>query len=497
MERPPMGGRRARTWPARIPSPRSNSHGGTSRRKTGPRRSQASRRARRPVREGPRAHRPDSPSRRTLGPLRHHRRDRRFSIASADGPRLLPLLSRLLPRSARRRAPQSPWSGPGSAARRNRSRTGSGVGRREPGYRDPERGARDVVQTDRVTELDACGVASVFAANADLEIPANLATLSDAYPHELTDPVAVDCLERVARENPLLDVIEEELWLRVIAAVSHRRLREVVRPEGEEFGVAGDFVRDESGPRDLNHRAELVVHGDPLPVHDALLLLLQGPSFDSQLLGQAYQRDHDLRADVDAFFLETARRFEDGAHLHLRDLGEHDPEATAPEAQHRVRLARTFDRLEKAFLSREESFDSGGDIGTGLADFGHEGAILFGGRCPNERIRILARDPQFGHLDEQRLVARQELVERRGDEPDDHPEPRHLPPEADEGLPPHPTQGLPRTHVPPPDGLPAGNHLRRLAFEISTTVIRSRLHLVGERLSLPFDLAVLGCREDH
>src|SRR2546421_737036 len=306
-----------------------------------------------------------------------------------------------LARSAMR--PRSGIFGPGRSLAQLR------MGRREPGDRDPERGAGHVVQSYRVTELDARGVASVFAANADLEIPANLATLSDAYPHELTDPVAVDCLERVARENPLLDVIEEELWLRVIAAVSHRRLREVVRPEGEEFGVAGDFVRDESGPRDLNHRAELVVHGDPLPVHDALRLLLEGLSFDSQLLGQAYQRDHDLRADVDAFFLETARRFEDGAHLHLRDLGEHDPEATAPEAQH----------------------------------------------------------------------------------------PGHHPQDAAELPPLHPPEVLQRSDVPPREVLEAGIQLGELAFEISTTVIRSRLHLLGERLALPFDLAVLGRREDH
>src|SRR3989475_10098904 len=327
-----------------------------------------------------------------------------------------------LARSAMR--PRSGIFGPGRSLAQLR------MGRREPGDRDPERGAGHVVQSYRVTELDARGVASVFAANADLEIPANLATLSDAYPHELTDPVAVDCLERVARENPLLDVIEEELWLRVIAAVSHRRLREVVRPEGEEFGVAGDFVRDESGPRDLNHRAELVVHGDPLPVHDALRLLLEGLSFDSQLLGQAYQRDHDLRADVDAFFLETARRFEDGAHLHLGDFGEHDPEATASEAQHRVRLAGAFDRLKEALLSRQERFDSVHDLGAGRAGFGDEGANLFGDRGPNERLRILTRNPQLGHLHEQRLVSRQELVERRGAAPRGVPGRRPTTPKA-------------------------------------------------------------------
>src|SRR2546427_5879393 len=347
-----------------------------------------------------------------------------------------------LARSAMR--PRSGIFGPGRSLAQLR------MGRREPGYRDPERGARDVVQTDRVTELDACGVASVFAANADLEIPANLATLSDAYPHELTDPVAVDCLERVARENPLLDVIEEELWLRVIAAVPHRGLGQIVRPEREEFGVPGDLVRDEGGPRDLDHRAELVVHGDPLPVHDALRLLLEGLSFDPQLLGQAHQRDHDLRADVDAFFLEPARRFEDGAHLHLGDFGEHDPEATASEAQHRVRLAGAFDRLKEALLSRQERFDSGRDIGTGLADFGDERAVLFGDRGPNERLRILTRNPQLGHLHEQRLVSRQELVERRDVLSDDGLATSRSPPKRHPTPPLPPTPGIQASHLTPP-----------------------------------------------
>src|SRR5207249_6031354 len=186
------------------------------------------------------------------------------------------------------------------------------VSRREPSDRDPERRARDVVQADPVTELDACRIPAMFAADPDLEIPPDLATLLHAHPHELADAGAVDRLERIVREDALLDVVQEELRLRVIPAVPHRRLGEVIRPEREEFRMAGDFVGDESGPRNLDHRAELVGDRDPLAFHHLPRLILQGVSFDPQLLGKTYQWDHDFRPNVDAFSLAPARRLQDG-----------------------------------------------------------------------------------------------------------------------------------------------------------------------------------------
>ena len=44
--------------------------------------------------------------------------------------------------------------------------------RGEPGDRDAERGAGDVVQAGAVAELDALGIAAVLAADADLELRA-------------------------------------------------------------------------------------------------------------------------------------------------------------------------------------------------------------------------------------------------------------------------------------------------------------------------------------
>src|SRR5947199_8355814 len=111
--------------------------------------------------------------------------------------------------------------------------------------------------------------------------------------------------------------------------------------------MAGYLASSECGHRNLDHRPELVADRAPLSFPHLPRLILQGVSFDPQLLGKTHQWDHDFRPNVDAFFLEPARRLEDGPDLHLRDFREHDPEATSAEAEHRVRLARTLDRLEE------------------------------------------------------------------------------------------------------------------------------------------------------
>ena len=163
-------------------------------------------------------------------------------------------------------------------------------------------------------------------------------------------------------------------------------------------------------------------------------------SFDPQLLGKTHQWDHDFRPNVDAFFLEPACRLENGPDLHLRDFREHDPEATSAEAEHRVRLTRTLHRLEEPFFPGQERFNPFRQVGIGFADVRDERPILLGGGGANKRLRIFPRDPQLGHLDEQRLVAGQELVKRGVDQPDDDREPGHLPQDPDEILPLHATE---------------------------------------------------------
>src|SRR5207253_2801388 len=76
---------------------------------------------------------------------------------------------------------------------------------------------RDVGQPDLVAELDRRWIAAVLAADADLEILAGLAPAVDRDLHHRTDPLAVEDLERIRRDDLLLDVPREEALLRVVA----------------------------------------------------------------------------------------------------------------------------------------------------------------------------------------------------------------------------------------------------------------------------------------
>src|SRR3989475_5229679 len=247
------------------------------------------------------------------------------------------------------------------------------MGGREAGHGHAERGARDVVEAELGPKVDARRVPAVLAANPDLEIRADFAPALDAHPHQLAHALAVNRLERVVRQDALLDVVEQELGLRVVAAIPHRRLREVVRPEREELRVPGDLVGDEGGPRDLDHGAELVGDRNALPLHDALRLRFERLPLDPQLLREADQRDHDFRPDIDAFPLEATCRLEDRADLHPGDLEKHDAEATAPKYEHRVGLAGELDGFEETLLPRQERLDPSSEIrAAGLPGFSEE-----------------------------------------------------------------------------------------------------------------------------
>src|SRR3972149_12128357 len=125
------------------------------------------------------------------------------------------------------------------------------------------------------------------------------AALLDAHPHELSDALAIDRLERVEGQEPPVHVVEEELRLRIVPAVPGRRLREVVRSEGEELRVPRDLVRRQGGAWDLDHRADLVVEADALALHDVLRDGLERDPLDLEPVHMPDEGDHDLWVDVD------------------------------------------------------------------------------------------------------------------------------------------------------------------------------------------------------
>src|SRR5882672_5666800 len=150
-----------------------------------------------------------------------------------------------------------------SALLRPSARSDRGLRRRQPRHRHPERAARHVVQAEFVTQVDRVGVSPVLAADPDLHALACLATLGHSDAHQAAHALLVDRLERVAGQDLLLQVADDESPLRVVAREAERGLRQVVGAEGEELRLLRDLARRQSGARDLDHGAELVGHANP------------------------------------------------------------------------------------------------------------------------------------------------------------------------------------------------------------------------------------------
>ena len=129
---------------------------------------------------------------------------------------------------------------------------------------------------------------------------------------------------------------------------------------------------------------------------------------------------------VDAFPGHLAGRLEDGPHLHAGQLRHENAEAHAAGAEHRVGLAQRLDPVEHdRFL---------GHLGQQLVDLVEVGGVA-------------QADLEVGQVVGQLVVAGEELVERRVDQPDDDRQPVHRPEQAGEVLPLERQQRV--------DGLPA------------------------------------------
>ena len=179
---------------------------------------------------------------RVLEPAAHRRRSRRSSVAAVG------VAERRASRS--RRSASSAADRDGGDARLGERRLRRG----EPRERHAVRRAGDVVEPEPVAERDRARLAAVLAADPELDARLRASPALDRDPHEVADPVLVEHLERVPLEDAVLEVVREELALRVVAREAERRLREVVRPEGEEVGLLGDLVGAQRSARELDHR---------------------------------------------------------------------------------------------------------------------------------------------------------------------------------------------------------------------------------------------------
>src|SRR5262249_59126750 len=123
--------------------------------------------------------------------------------------------------------------------------------------RHPGRRARDVVEPDIVAEGDRGGIATVLAADSELEVVPRLAPALDRDAHELAHALAIERDERIDRQDALGRVWPQETC-RVVAADPERGLGEIVGAEGEELRGLRDVGCEQRGARQLDHGADLI-----------------------------------------------------------------------------------------------------------------------------------------------------------------------------------------------------------------------------------------------
>ena len=171
-----------------------------------------------------------------------------------------------------------------------------------------------------MAERDGRRVTAVLAADAEFEVRIRLATELAGHLHELADAVDVQVLERVVLVNLRIVVRAEELRC-VVTAEAEGHLRQVVRAEAEEVRLLGDLVGRERGARDLDHRADVVLHVHASIFNQRVRRADNDVLDELELLALADQRDHDVRRDHRAGLgADLERRFDDGVGLHLGDL---------------------------------------------------------------------------------------------------------------------------------------------------------------------------------
>jgi hypothetical protein len=134
--------------------------------------------------------------------------------------------------------------------------------------------------------------------------------------------------------------------------------------EAEELGFARYLVGQQRRARDLDHRSDevfLLLQTGLLQnlvghfLHDGLLVL--------EFLHATDQRNHHFGNDLLALLGHLHHGLEDGARLHLRDLGIGDAQAAAAMPQHGVHLMQALDALQQVGQHRLEIPHLGAEVG--------------------------------------------------------------------------------------------------------------------------------------
>ena len=173
----------------------------------------------------------------------------------------------------------------------------SGLSGGEASDGDTEGAAGDVVETQSVAEFHGCGVATVLAADTDVQMLVVSAAEGDSHVHELANTGLIQSCEGIVLEDLGVVVSGQEL-AGVVTGEAVGHLSQVVGTEAEEVSVLCDFVSGQASSGDLDHGADFV-----LDVSAGSSDLFVGGSDNDvldvlQFLDFAGQGDHDLGNQV-------------------------------------------------------------------------------------------------------------------------------------------------------------------------------------------------------
>ena len=190
------------------------------------------------------------------------------------------------------------------------------MGGGEAGDRNPEWTATDVIQAEPVAEFHAERFATVFAANAELDVRSRFASQIARHFHQTPDAALVDRGERICIDNVELGVSRQKTP-GIVATHPESRLGEIVGAEAEELRVARNFVRQQGRARNLDHGADEIIELRFLFLGHFVGHAPDDVDLELQFSRKSDQRDHDFWAHFDSAGLHFRGRFENGARLHL------------------------------------------------------------------------------------------------------------------------------------------------------------------------------------
>lgn len=251
--------------------------------------------------------------------------------------------------SARFRLSSSPVGQANAAASSLSFALERGLRSGKPSDGNPEGRAGNVREARPLEKADRGRIARMLAADAKLDVrPGRFATGARNF-DEFANPFFVDRREGIAGKY-LLGCIIGKKSSRVIAGESKAGLGQIVAAKGEKLGRLGNLASAQARARRFDHRANRVGNGLAGLCEHRLRRRINEPPDQVELGLRDDERGHDLRVHRRAgLSLGGDGPLENGAGLHLGDLGKGNRDPAAAKTEHRVELLQFGRALGKSF----------------------------------------------------------------------------------------------------------------------------------------------------